>query len=101
MTNHESTYPPLGTHPISQQEKADRWDHLIKLLQNPDIRDAYVWHLSTMRRAVDILLARGEELPSTLVDQLIPYKATLEALHLEALDGFTEAEGVLNFFPRT
>jgi hypothetical protein len=99
MTSHKPTCPHLATHPVSQQEKADRWDHLIRLLQNPEIRDTYIWHLSTMRRAVEILLARREELPPTLVNELIPYKARLEALHLEAIDGFTGVEGVLNFFP--
>ena len=99
MTNHKPTCPPVATHPVSPQEKADRWDHLIRLLQNPEIRDTYIWHLSTMRRAVEILLARREELPSSLVDELVPYRARLEALQLEAIDGFSGVEGVLNFFP--
>jgi hypothetical protein len=99
MTDQEPTCPRLAAHPISLEEKADRWDHLIRLLQNPEIRDTYILHLSTMRRAVEILLARREELPSSLVDELVPYKARLEALHLEAIDGFTGVEGVLNFFP--
>jgi len=99
MTSHKPTCPHLATHPVSQQEKAERWDHLIRLLQNPEIRDTYIWHLSTMRRAVEALLARREELPSALVDELIAYKTRLEALHLEAIDGFTGIEGVLNFFP--
>jgi hypothetical protein len=99
MTSHKPTCPPLATHPMSQQEKANRWDRLIRLLQNPEIRDTYIWHLSTMRRAVEVLLARREELPPALVAELISYKVRLEALHLEAIDGFTGVEGVLNFFP--
>jgi len=99
MTSHKPTCPRLATHPVSQHEKAERWDHLIRLLQNPEIRDTYIWHLSTMRRAVEILLARREELPPTLVDELTAYRTRLEALHLEAIDGFTGVEGVLNFFP--
>ena len=83
----------------SQQEKADRWDRLIRLLQNPAIKDTYVWHLSAMCRAADMLLARREELPAALVAELTLYREKLEALRLEAIDGLNEAEGVLNFFP--
>jgi hypothetical protein len=82
-----------------QQEKADKWDRLIKLLQSPEIRDTYVWHLAKQLRAVNMLLACREELPPALVAELTSYRKRLEALRLEAIDGFDGTQGVLNFFP--
>jgi len=89
----------VATRPISQREKARRWDQLTGLLQSPAIRDTYIWRLASLNRAVNMLLACREELPSALVAELKPYKEKLEALRLEAIDGFDDAEGVLNFFP--
>jgi len=84
---------------ISQQEKASRWDRLIGLLQNPKIRDTYIWRLAGQHRAVNMLLAREEELSPALVMELKAYKEKLEALRLEAIDGYDATQGVLNFFP--
>lgn len=84
---------------ITQQQKAERWDRLLRLLSSPSIRDDSITHLSTMRRATLILLARREELPPTLVAELKAYKARLDALYLEAIDGFQDTEGVLNMLP--
>ena len=96
----QGTGPPsLAARPISQQEKASRWDRLIGLLQSPEIRDTYTWHLARLHRAANMLLACSEELPPALVAELKPYKEKLEALRLEAIDGFDGTEGVLNFFP--
>ena len=91
--------PALAARATSQREKARRWDQLIGLLQSPEIRDTYIWRLASLHRAVNMLLACREELPPALVAELIPYKEKLEALRLEAIDGFDDAEGVLNFFP--
>lgn len=89
----------MSHRPISQKEKAERWDRLIGLLQNPDIRSTYIWHLSSMSRAVNMLLARREELPSSLVSELKSYQEKLEALRLEAIDGFDGSGEVMNFLP--
>jgi hypothetical protein len=84
---------------ISQREKATRWDYLISMLRQPGIRDASVRHLSAMRRAVIMLLANREELPESLTAELKSYKTTLDELHLEAIDGYADVEGVINFLP--
>ena len=84
---------------ISQREKATRWDFLISMLKQPGVRDVSVRHLSAMRRAVTMLLANQEELPESLTAELKSYKTTLDELHLEAMDGFADVEGVINFLP--
>jgi hypothetical protein len=84
---------------MSQREKAERWDHLVKLLESPNLRDDYVFHLSSLRRATLMLLACREELPDALVAELRAYRTRLDALYLEAKDGFDDTEGVLNAIP--
>jgi hypothetical protein len=84
---------------ISQREKATRWDYLISMLRQPGVRNVSVRHLSAMRRAVIMLLANREELPESLTAELKTYKTTLDELHLEAIDGFADVEGVINFLP--
>jgi hypothetical protein len=84
---------------LTEQEKARRWDKLITHLKDPRAKDTHLRHLSAMRRAVMMLLAAREELPQGLVAELRSYKVTLDELHLEAIDGFADAEGVLNLFP--
>jgi hypothetical protein len=84
---------------ITQREKAERWDRLLRLLSSPSINDDLLTHLSGMRRATLMLLARREELPESLVAELKAYKDRLDALYLEAVDGFEDAEGVLNMIP--
>jgi hypothetical protein len=91
--------PSPVTRPVTQREKAARWDHLTGLLQNPEIRDTYIWRLAGLHRAVDMLLACKEELPPALTRELMPYKEKLEALRLEAIDGFNGTPGILNFMP--
>jgi hypothetical protein len=83
----------------SQQEKAERWDHLNALLLSPEVRNTYVRHLSAMRRAALMLLAYREELPTGLLAELKTYMTALDELHLEAIDGFAGTEGVLNLLP--
>jgi hypothetical protein len=89
-----------GSAPLTQAEKAGRWDQLVGLLK-PGNRDNEIRHLNTMRRAVLILLAHREELPEALVVQLRSYRATLEGLYLEAADGWadTNLTGLLNLLP--
>jgi hypothetical protein len=84
---------------LTQQEKARRWDQLITHLKDPRARDTRVRHLSAMRRAVLLLLAAREELPQGLAAELRAYRVTLDELHLEAIDSFADAEGVLNLLP--
>jgi hypothetical protein len=84
---------------LSQQERARRWDELIEILKKPQVRNTYVRHLSAVRRAVVLLLAEREELPTGLVNELKSYKVTLDELYLEAIDGFADMDGVLNLFP--
>jgi hypothetical protein len=84
---------------ISQREKARRWDNLIRMLRRPDIRDTGVWHLSSQRRAVMMLLTSREELPASLTAELKSYKFTLDALYLEAIGGFESIDGIINFLP--
>src|SRR5690349_16092380 len=84
---------------MDQREKAERWDHLVGLLKSPVLRNDYVVHLSAHRRATSMLLASREELPETLVTELAAYQATLDALYLEAIDGFADVEGILNAIP--
>jgi hypothetical protein len=84
---------------LSEQEKARRWDELIHTLRQPGVRNTYVRHLSAVRRAVFLLLAEREELPAALVAELRSYKVTLDGLHLEAIDGFADMDGVLNLLP--
>lgn len=84
---------------ISQQEKAQKWDSLVAMLSNPQIRDLQVRQLSALRRAVMLLLAKREELPASLTAELKSYMVTLDELYLEAIDGFAAVEGVINFLP--
>jgi hypothetical protein len=84
---------------LTQEEKAGRWDELIGCLRQPGLRDTYIHHLSGVRRAVYLLLADQEALPPSLVTELKSYVLTLDALYLEAADGFTCIEGVLNRLP--
>jgi hypothetical protein len=84
---------------ITQREKADRWDYLLRLLGNPALHDSHIRHLSTMRRAVLFLLSSREELPPALVSELKAHMTTLDELYLEAADGYCDAEGVLNMIP--
>jgi hypothetical protein len=84
---------------LTQAEKASRWDELIGCLQQPGMRDTYIHHLSGVRRAVCLLLAGQEELPPALADELKAYRVKLDALYLEAADGFSAVEGVLNLLP--
>jgi hypothetical protein len=88
-----------GDQIMDQQEKAERWDHLVELLKSPGLQDTYVFHLSKLRRATLMLLASREELPVALVVELTAYRARLDALYLEAKDGFTDLEGILNAIP--
>jgi hypothetical protein len=88
-----------GDQIMDQQEKAERWDHLVELLKSPGLQGAYVFHLSKLRRATLMLLASREELPAALVAELRAYRARLDALYLEAKDGFTDLEGILNAIP--
>lgn len=46
-----------------------------------------------------MLLASREDLPDALVAELRAYQSRLDALHLEAKDGFTDMEGILNAIP--
>lgn len=84
---------------LTQGEKARRWDSLIKCLQQPETRDSYMRRLSGVRRAVYLLLAVQETLPAPLVDELKAYNVTLEALYLEAAEGLSGIDGVLNLIP--
>jgi hypothetical protein len=84
---------------MGQREKARRWDHLVELLKSPSLQDTYVIHLSKLRRATLMLLASREELPDALVAELRAYQTRLDALYLEAKDGFTDLEGILNAIP--
>jgi hypothetical protein len=88
-----------GDQIMDQQEKARRWDHLVELLKSPGLQDTYVFHLSKLRRATLMLLASREELPGALATELTAYQARLDALYLEAEDGFTDLEGILNAIP--
>lgn len=83
---------------LSEQEKARRWDELIGCLQQPGMRDTYIHRLSGVRRAVYLLLA-DEALPPALAAELSAYRVKVDTLYLEAADGFTAIEGVLNFIP--
>jgi hypothetical protein len=84
---------------LTQAEKASRGDELIACLQQPGMRDTYIHHLSGARRAVYLLLAGQQELPPALATELEAYRVKLDALYLEAVDGFTAIEGVLNLLP--
>jgi hypothetical protein len=83
---------------LTEAEKAGRWDELIDCLQQPGMRDTYIHRLSGVRRAVYLLLA-DESLPPGLAAELEAYRVKVDALYLEAADGFTVIEGVLNFLP--
>jgi hypothetical protein len=83
---------------LSQQEKARRWDELIGCLRQPGMRETYIYRLSGVRRAVYLLLA-DESLPPALAAELNAYRVKVDALYLEAADGFSAIEGVLNFVP--
>jgi hypothetical protein len=84
---------------LTQAEKATRWDELIGYLQQPGMHDTYIHRLSGVRRAVYLLLAVQEALPPALVAELQAYRVKLDALYLEAADGFSAVEGVLNLLP--
>jgi hypothetical protein len=84
---------------LSEREKARRWDQLIACLRQPGTRDTYIHQLSGTRRAVYFLLAGQEALPPALTAELKAYKVTVDALYLEAADGFAAIEGVLNLLP--
>jgi hypothetical protein len=84
---------------LTDREKAGRWDELIACLRQPGMRDTYIQQLSGTRRAVYLLLADQEALPPVLVAELKAYKVTVDALYLEAADGFAAIEGVLNLLP--
>jgi hypothetical protein len=84
---------------LSEREKAGRWDELIACLRQPGMRDTYIHHLSGTRRAVYLLLADQEALPPALTAELKAYKVKVDALYLEAADGFAAIEGVLNLLP--
>jgi hypothetical protein len=85
---------------VSQQEKAERWDTLIGILdRGSELKNGTVRQLSALRRAVNLLLAVREELPPPLTSELRSYRATLDGLYLEAASGFEDAEGVLNLLP--
>jgi hypothetical protein len=71
-----------------QLKKAERWDLLKEMLSSPAIRDASLNHLRRMRHATLILLAAREELSETLVTELRAYQARVDALFLEAVDGY-------------
>ena len=88
-----------GTERLTEREKAERWDNLISLLEQPQIRNTTVRHLSALRRATGMLLANREELPAALTTELFSYKSTLDELYLEAVDGFADTEGVINLLP--
>ena len=83
---------------LTEAEKARRWDQLIGCLGQPGMRDSYIHHLSGARRAVYLLLAE-DTLPPALAAELGAYKVKLDALYLEAADGFAAIEGVLNLLP--
>jgi hypothetical protein len=89
----------MSLNQLTEQEKARRWDRLIILLKDPRAKETGVRHLSAMRRAVMLLLSAREELSEGLVAELQAYMVTLDELHLEAIDGLADAEGVLNLFP--
>ena len=84
---------------LTEREKARRWDELIACLRQPGMRDTHIHYLSGVRRAVYLLLAGQEALPPALVAELKAYRVTVDALYLEAADGFACVEGVLNFIP--
>jgi hypothetical protein len=84
---------------LTQAEKAGRWDELIGCLQQPGMRDTYIHHLSGARRAVYLLPAGKEALPPALAAELEAYRVKLDALYLEAADGFSAIKGVLNLLP--
>jgi transcriptional regulator with XRE-family HTH domain len=79
-----------------EKEKARRWDHLVELLKSQSLQDTHVLHSSNLRRATLMLLASREELPGALVAELRAYQIRLDALYLEAKDGFQDTEGILN-----
>jgi hypothetical protein len=84
---------------LTEREKARRWDELIGCLRQPGMRETYIHQLSGVRRAVYLLLAGHETLPPALVAELQAYRAKIDALYLEAADGFAAVEGVLNLIP--
>jgi hypothetical protein len=84
---------------LGEREKARRWDQLIACLGQPGMRDTYIHQLSGTRRAVYLLLAGQEALPPALVAELKAYRVKVDALYLEAADGFAAIEGVLNLLP--
>jgi hypothetical protein len=102
LTNHQKnpvTSDERSQSSISQKEKARRWDSLIRMLRRPEIRDVSLRHLSSHRRAVMMLLASREELPASLTAELKTYKFTLDTLYLEAIGGFEDIDGIINYLP--
>ena len=71
-----------------QQKKAENWDLLLAMLKTPGIRDDGINHLRRMRLATKMLLAAREELPKALVRELRSYRVRIDALFLEAVDGY-------------
>jgi hypothetical protein len=69
------------------------------MLAQPGLRDGHTRHLSSMRRVTEMLLAYQEELPTSLTAELKAYRAMLNDLCLEAIDGFESIDGILNYFP--
>jgi hypothetical protein len=82
-----------------EHEKARMWDELAAAIMKPGLRDTLVRQVSARLRAVSLLLASREELPPALSTELDSYKVTLDAMHLEAADGFADAHGVINLLP--
>ncbi|WP_300609874.1 hypothetical protein [Trebonia sp.] len=71
-----------------QRKKAENWDLLLAMLKNPVIRDDAINNLRRLRLATLMLLAAREELPDALVTELRSYRARIDALFLEAVDGY-------------
>lgn len=90
----------VGKVPLTQAEKANRWDHLVGLLK-PSSRDDYICRLNVLRRATLTLLACREDLPEGLVSELRAHQIKLDGLWFEAADGWadTNIHGLLNLLP--
>lgn len=73
---------------VTDRQKAENWDFLLEMLKDPRIRDTGINHLRRMRQATLMLLAAREELSETLVSELRAYQVRLDALFLEAVDGY-------------
>jgi hypothetical protein len=84
---------------LPEREKARMWDELAVAIQRPGLRDLTVLKVSGMLRAVNLLLAYREELPPALAAELDAWKVALDAMHLESIEGWADADGVLNLLP--